>query len=81
VRGPEPPNPFAGASSEDFLRWLVEPATGSVGPYLLRVRARRYDLLDAFPDVPGKDEQALLDWGISAAARGEIDLSWASVDT
>jgi hypothetical protein len=72
----EPPNPFAGSTSADFRRWLAEPSVGRVGPYLARVRARRHDLRDAFPLVPGKDEQGLIDWAPTAAARGEIDLSW-----
>jgi hypothetical protein len=72
----DPPNPFATATSDDFKRWLIEPTDDGIGPYLAQLRARRYDLLDAFPEVPGRDAARLRAWAAEAAARGEIDLSW-----
>jgi hypothetical protein len=72
----EPPNPFAGAPSADFRAWLVEPSPTGVAPYLAQIRARRHDLIDAFPEVPGADGERLTQWAREAADRGEIDLSW-----
>jgi hypothetical protein len=74
--GAEPPNPFVDSTSDAFLSWLASPGHSGVPRYVERVRARRHDLREAFPAVPGGDDRPLLRWAREAAARGEIDLAW-----
>jgi hypothetical protein len=74
--GPEPPNPFTDGDAHRFLAWLAASDDGAPSRYLRAIRARRVDLVEAFPEVPGADEERLVRWSGDAAARGEIDLSW-----
>ena len=66
--GDWPPNPLDGATPEAFIAWLMAPPDGgapdgvAVSRYLLAYRERRPDLVAAFPDVPGPDSAAYLDW-------------------
>jgi hypothetical protein len=59
----EPPNPFAHGAAT-FTKWLGEPrwAGSEVSRYLAALRSGRSDLLAAFPEVPGADERALVEW-------------------
>jgi hypothetical protein len=75
--GPEPPNPFAAGDDSEFLEWLRSPRPGErLSRYLLGLRAQREDLVAAFPQVPGSDEEAFLRWTGEASARGEIVIPW-----
>jgi hypothetical protein len=68
---PEPPNPWESGGPEPFLAWLNERAgEGVPSRYLLALRAERSDLMAAFPDVPGADAAAYLDW---AAAKPDAE--------
>jgi hypothetical protein len=59
----EPPNPFS-HGFEAFTTWLLSPAWpgSSVSHYVSAVHAERADLRAAFPDIPGRDEPALMRW-------------------
>lgn len=74
--GDEPPNPFVSGTTEGFLSWLASPGDNSLPRYLERARARRHDLREAFPSVPGDDAHGFLAWVREAAERDEIDLGW-----
>lgn len=60
---PEPPNPFSDGKAA-FAQWLASPAwNGSlVSHHVAGMHAMRADLRAMFPEVPGADEKALLDW-------------------
>jgi FkbM family methyltransferase len=63
----EPPNPFAGASSEDFMRWLEEnpdrnAAEQGLTRFLLAVHGSFSGASSIFPAVPGHDADEFLAW-------------------
>lgn len=74
--GPVPPNPFDESTTEAFLSWLASPGATGIPRYLERARERRHDLREAFPALPGADEQRFLAWARDAAKRDEVDLRW-----
>jgi hypothetical protein len=72
-----PPSPFAADTSGAFLAWLREAPHGSadgVSRYLLQVRAERAELVAAFPDVPGNDDEGYLAWLKAEASRPGVDV-------
>jgi hypothetical protein len=64
--GKEPPDPFDRDDPGRFLRWLREPS-GELSHYLLALRAMREDLRARFPNVPGADTPAYVNWAKAKA--------------
>jgi glycosyltransferase involved in cell wall biosynthesis len=61
--GEMPPSPMS--DWRRFLEWCAElehAGSAPVSRYVAQVRRGRADLLDAFPEVPGRDARALLEW-------------------
>jgi hypothetical protein len=68
--GDEPPNPFVDGTR--FVDWLLEPVDDTgLTRYLLGVRMERFDLRIAFPDVPGRNSAAFMDWLAAEPANRE----------
>jgi hypothetical protein len=55
-----PPDPFDRDEPQRFVDWLREPP--EVSRYLLALRGSRPDLVEAFPQVPGRDTVGFLAW-------------------
>ncbi len=69
--GPDAPDPFDESDAQTLRRWLVGPQSAQdPGPYLQALHRGRPDLVAAFPEVPGRDTDALLRW---AAAHGRAE--------
>jgi hypothetical protein len=56
----EPPDPFG--QTEEFVEWLRDPVAAGVSRYLRALWKARADLQQAYPEVPGPDEEGLVDW-------------------
>jgi hypothetical protein len=74
ISSPEPPNPFTHGMAA-FTAWLASPAwPGSgVSRYVAALHAGRFDLRAEFPNVPGADEHALLNW-VAGKYKGELPI-------
>ena len=68
----EPPNPFTNGEAA-FASWLAGPAWpgSSVSLYVAELRAGRPHLRATFSQVPGADEEALLEW-VAGKCGGEL---------
>lgn len=73
--GPEPPNPLEDRTTDRFLDWLNEPADIGLRPgvsrYLYAVYQDRTDVQRVFPDVPGRDRAAYLEWVLAEGVAQE----------
>jgi hypothetical protein len=64
-------NPFQVNGPDSFYEWAItpDPANGYLSPFILSLYEVRYDLQTAFPDLYGKDREALLEWAREDGAR------------
>jgi glycosyltransferase involved in cell wall biosynthesis len=63
-------NPFEAAGEGSFFSWLTRPATpDELSPLLMKMRAIRADLVQAFPDPAGRDRRDWLEWVCAHAAQ------------
>jgi hypothetical protein len=66
-RGEEPPNPFSGASTEELVAWLAQPAeegeAGGLNRFMLGLWSSSSAAI-AFPEVPGSDAPAFTAWAV-----------------
>lgn len=65
--GTDPPNPFTGAPLDEFYEWLAQPPTPAAAQhglnrFQLGFRESYFGAASVFPQVPGEDSSAYLDW-------------------
>ncbi len=64
--GPEPPNPFSGATVDSFLEWLLAVPEENAETGFNRLIAGAHETYEGshviFPRIPGRDTEAFLQW-------------------